>query len=84
MLRELRDWISIKDRCPPYDEEVIVCTDTYEVFSSNLVQSYPDYSTISVITPYLKNGWCLSEEEGSYLAYEKVKYWMPLPEPPHE
>lgn len=77
------EWISVKDRLPPDDEDVLVyhLDDkhiTVGYFNSDNVKSYieSDGNTF-----YIDNGW---ETEIPWAPKGSVTHWMPLPKPPEK
>ena len=75
-------WISVKDGMPDYQEEIIIFTTDKVVTSSLFVKRYPCYDKDELY--FEKNGFVISEEEGTYFKFNEVTHWMPLPEPPKE
>ncbi len=62
-------WISVKDRLPPDDEDVLVNARQNGIYTAHLT---------------IRNDWicsCLCYE-GSFL--NNITHWMPLPEPPND
>lgn len=69
------EWISVKDRLPETDEDVLCWYEYFRYGSYNrLFQTYG-------IGYYINGNW---GGEVSCGQQAKVLYWMPLPEPPHE
>ncbi|MDO4929612.1 MAG: DUF551 domain-containing protein [Bacteroidales bacterium] len=63
-------WISVEDRLPDYDEQVIVHDAEYE-----------EYFTHRSNNPFVqtdKDGWCSFSSRG------KITHWMPVPPLPKE
>ena len=62
------NWISVKDRLPPYGERVLVVNEAYEA-----ERGYTKYNCgVTVRDPHL---------DFTFWGH-KVTHWMPLPEPP--
>ena len=67
-------WISVEDRLPDENKNVIV-------FANDIVSSFVETACYYVCPEYLHGGW--SEENGD--PYEPIiTHWMNLPEPPKE
>lgn len=64
------DWISVKDRLPDIEMDVLACTNVWS-------DGYYYF-----ICHRKEDGLWWSES--THCAYPFVKYWMPLPEPPKE
>lgn len=65
----MSEWISVRDRLPEKDEDILAYAPQQGIFSTQLT---------------LSNNWicnCLCQD-GSFLNH--VTHWMPLPEPPRE
>ena len=66
MLGQIVEWISVKDRMPLEDVEVLGYS--------------PHPISPIMIVMYLENlglGWCNGEDQ-----FLEITHWMPLPEPP--
>ena len=71
----MSEWISVKDRLPEGEEDVLVCLTSKELVVGAFVE-----------TPISDDRlWMLSHGEDFY-AFSScgVTHWMPLPEPPEE
>lgn len=68
-------WISVKDKLPSDNEEVLVCTFYQPPASYKLKLS--QFIMISSWSKILKR-WSYPEDQ----CYEKVTHWMPLPKLP--
>lgn len=77
-------WISVKDRLPEYEEQVLLTaygwSDT-TVYIGQLKHMDAETSWLTGITSK-ESEWCI--EGWSYLKEPVVTHWMPLPEPPKE
>lgn len=68
---QLNGWISVKDKLPNAQQNVIVCTDINTV-------------TIAWING---DHWVFADTGNGHLenwSFDDVKYWMPMPEPPKD
>ena len=81
-LREQMEWISVKDRLPDDEQEVLVIAHGWDgrlvyVGSHKRVESQKSWLTgiTNKSSEWSLWGW-------SYLKEPMVTYWMPLPEPP--
>ena len=74
----MSEWISVKDRLPPQDINVLV----YDQISNLFSLSSLTYET----------GWAENGDDKLYLIWEDIQFhdrdepthWMPLPNPPEE
>lgn len=64
-------WISVDDRLPDIDTEVLICTD------KGLYYDVAQYSGG-------KKFWTLERNPDCWVTVSGVTHWMPLPEPPKE
>ena len=78
------EWISVKDRLPDDEQEVLVIAHGWDgrlVYVGSLKRVEPQKSWLTGITNKSSEwslwGW-------SYLKKPIVTHWMPLPEPPEE
>ena len=83
-LREQMEWISVKDRLPDDEQEVLVVAHGWDgrlvyVGSHRRVEAQESWLTgiTSKSSEWSLWGW-------SYLKEPIVTHWMPLPEPPEE
>lgn len=66
-----QEWISVADRLPTVDEEVLMCMET----GAMVVGAYKHFLGRSI--------WVYSNGDDFYgFVGDKVTHWMPLPEPP--
>jgi hypothetical protein len=65
----MSDWVSVKDKLPPYDTAVLTYRGKYDCMQVDVLISDLDKAT-----------WCgtLCKD------WEEVSHWMPLPKPPNE
>lgn len=84
------EWISVKDNLPPDNEEVLLFHPfkrTDGISSSIIYVGWWDNLNKRWVCGYvgmLPPSQCDYVEDGMCLKRNKVKYWMPLPEPPKE
>ena len=77
------EWISVKDKLPQNDEDVLVYHSedfyiTVGFYNSDNVQSYIESNGHRF---YTKDGW---ETDIQWAQKGRVTHWMPLPLPPKE
>lgn len=67
------EWISVNDRLPEIDQNVLLFTDSGIIEGCRIDSKYGEWNFISLLAHGC--GCCSSDED-------IVTYWMPLPEPP--
>lgn len=77
------EWISVKDRLPEPQNDVLVYGPVVGVVTCYLAKVTYGYYANGI--PMKHDAWIVSEsEEGNYLDFESVTHWMELPEAPKE
>jgi hypothetical protein len=71
-MRVISEWISVKDRLPPYDFRVVMHV------------QHPKYSIIVVGLYHTKGVWYELSNNNHYRTNRTVDYWMPLPKLPKD
>lgn len=66
------EWISVKDKFPPDDENVIV---------AGFAEGDDELTTFYNTATHSRSGW---RDEIGRFGQERVLFWMPLPTPPKE
>lgn len=81
-LKAEREWISVKDRLPENDDEVLIYV------STDIVQAYLKdglWKGSINVTDNMKDGYVNDRiicKQGDH--FDFVTHWMPLPEPPKQ
>lgn len=83
-------WISVKEKIPPLDTDVLVLyEDEYELKSAQYCKRIPSFMKVAHMYERLlgSDNWETEESKKDILRWSlpyNITHWMPLPEPPKE
>lgn len=84
----LNNWISVKDRLPEIEEQVLVygrpSLQTCRFVEPAMLKRRRIYGSIPIADEFWWKGYDIIGYDGEVDEIVEVTHWMPLPEPPEE